>query len=99
MALHCAGRRACEACARRGGRVAEGTRLLSEYGAASSIAGSNPALSAVASEDGRITRGRILVAAAGPLAGAGVAGCGGAGPRRGPRGRPSVVVVGAGLAG
>ncbi len=31
---------------RRGGRVAEGTRLLSEYGAASSIAGSNPALSA-----------------------------------------------------
>ena len=35
-------------CARawRGGRVAEGTRLLSEYGAESSIAGSNPALSA-----------------------------------------------------
>ena len=31
---------------RRGGRVAEGTRLLSEYGAESSIAGSNPALSA-----------------------------------------------------
>ena len=30
----------------RGGRVAEGTRLLSEYGAESSIAGSNPALSA-----------------------------------------------------
>ena len=31
---------------RRGGRVAEGTRLLSEYGEAISIAGSNPALSA-----------------------------------------------------
>ena len=30
----------------RGGRVAEGTRLLSEYGAESPIAGSNPALSA-----------------------------------------------------
>src|SRR3954469_13723748 len=30
----------------RGGRVAEGTRLLSEYGVTSSIAGSNPALSA-----------------------------------------------------
>src|SRR5215211_271867 len=30
----------------RGGRVAEGTRLLSEYGEAISIAGSNPALSA-----------------------------------------------------
>jgi hypothetical protein len=29
----------------RGGRVAEGTRLLSEYGAEHSIAGSNPALS------------------------------------------------------
>src|SRR5215218_6017265 len=31
---------------RRGGRVAEGTRLLSEYGEEISIAGSNPALSA-----------------------------------------------------
>ena len=31
----------------RGGRVAEGTRLLSEYGVTSSIAGSNPALSAL----------------------------------------------------
>src|SRR5207244_75304 len=31
---------------RRGGRVAEGTRLLSEYGDQYSIAGSNPALSA-----------------------------------------------------
>ena len=30
----------------RGGRVAEGTRLLSEYGADRPIAGSNPALSA-----------------------------------------------------
>jgi hypothetical protein len=30
---------------RRGGRVAEGTRLLSEYGDQNSIAGSNPALS------------------------------------------------------
>src|SRR5207302_4745686 len=30
---------------RRGGRAAEGTRLLSEYGDQNSIAGSNPALS------------------------------------------------------
>ena len=38
---------------RRGGRVAEGTRLLSEYGAESSIAGSNPALSAPPPAPGR----------------------------------------------
>ena len=46
--LHCApAERAARPIPRRGGRVAEGTRLLSEYGAASSIAGSNPALSAL----------------------------------------------------
>ena len=41
----------------RGGRVAEGTRLLSEYVGSNSIAGSNPALS-VRSNLGRCTRGR-----------------------------------------
>src|SRR4051794_5143427 len=45
-----------------GGRVAEGTRLLSEYGVYSSIAGSNPALS-VGANAPRVTGGVRLVRA------------------------------------
>src|SRR5688572_9254089 len=57
------GPRRARRCARsrRGGRVAEGTRLLSEYGAKSSIAGSNPALSAV--EPRRHAAARLSAAA------------------------------------
>ncbi len=38
----------------RGGRVAEGARLLSEYGGETPIAGSNPALSAAVPYTGRL---------------------------------------------